>query len=116
MARAHHVRTRVVGDFRARQIAVFTGSFLIVLVATSFIGWLRPANAREAACVGIVWLVLTLTFEITFGRYVVHASWSRIASEQSATGRLASDRLVGAVSGPSHRGKVPVGPVDCRLW
>jgi hypothetical protein len=73
--------TPVVGDFRARQIAVFTGSFLIVLVATSFISWLRPANAREAAYVGIVWLVLTLTFEITFGRYVVHASWSRIASD-----------------------------------
>jgi hypothetical protein len=43
--------TPVVGDFRARQIAMFTGSFLIVLVATSFIGWLRPANSREAACV-----------------------------------------------------------------
>jgi hypothetical protein len=71
----------LVGDFRARQIAVFTGSFLIVLVAASFISWLRPANAREAAYVGIVWLVLTLTFEITFGRYVVHASWSRIASD-----------------------------------
>jgi hypothetical protein len=71
----------VVGDFRARQIAVFTGSFLVVLLATSFIGWLRPASAREAACVGIVWLALTLTFEIVFGRFVVHASWSRIAAD-----------------------------------
>jgi hypothetical protein len=71
----------VVGDFRARQIAVFTGSFLVVLVATSFIGWLRPASPREAACVGIVWLALTLTFEIVFGRFVVHASWSRIAAD-----------------------------------
>ena len=71
----------VIGDFRARQVAVFTGSFLIVIVATLFIGWLRPANIREAACVGIVWLVLTLTFEIAFGRYVAHASWTRIASD-----------------------------------
>ena len=31
--------------------------------------------------VGIVWFVLTLAFEIAFGRYVVHASWSRIASD-----------------------------------
>lgn len=73
--------TPVVGDFRARQIGVFTGSFLILLVATSFIGWLRPANAREAASVGIVWLVLTLAFEITFGRFVVQASWPRIAAD-----------------------------------
>jgi len=71
----------VIGDFRARQVAVFTGSFLIVLVATLFIGWLRPANIREAVRVGIVWLVLTLTFEIAFGRFVVHASWARIASD-----------------------------------
>jgi len=71
----------VIGDFRARQVAVFTGSFLVVLVATLFIGWLRPANIREAAWVGFVWLVLTLTLEIAFGRFVVHASWARIASD-----------------------------------
>ena len=70
-----------IGDFRARQVAVFTGSLLIVLVATLSIGWLRPANIREAVCVGIVWLVLTLTFEIALGRLVVHASWPRIASD-----------------------------------
>jgi hypothetical protein len=71
----------MVGDFRARQIAVLTGSVLVVLVATSLVGWLRPTSAREAACVGIVWLALTLTFEVMFGRIVMHASWSRIASD-----------------------------------
>jgi hypothetical protein len=69
------------GDFRARQVAVFTGSILIVLVATMFIGWIRPASVREAAYVGILWVVLTLTFEIAFGRLVVHATWARIASD-----------------------------------
>ena len=71
----------LVGDFRARQIAVFTGSILIVIVATSFIGWIRPARVGDAVAVGVVWLVLTLAFEIAFGRYVVHAPWSRIASD-----------------------------------
>ena len=69
------------GDFRARQVAVFTGSLLIVIVATSFIRWMRPKGAGEAAMIGIVWLALTLAFEVAFGRYVVHASWSRIASD-----------------------------------
>jgi hypothetical protein len=69
------------GDFRARQVAVFTGSILIVLVAALSIGWLRPASVREAMCVGVVWLALTLAFEIAFGRFVVHASWARIASD-----------------------------------
>jgi len=70
-----------VGDFRARQVAVFTGSFLILLVAMLFIRWIRPADIDDAVRVGIAWLVLTLAFEIAFGRYVVHASWSRIASD-----------------------------------
>lgn len=70
-----------VGDFRARQVAVFTGSFLILIVAMLFIRWIRPAHAGEAVSVGIVWLVLTLACEIGFGRYVVHAPWSRIASD-----------------------------------
>jgi hypothetical protein len=69
------------GDFRARQVAVFTGSFLILMLATSFIRWIRPAHAGEAVSVGVVWLVLTLAFEIAFGRYVMHAPWSRIASD-----------------------------------
>ena len=69
------------GDFRARQIGVFTGSILIVFVAMLSIGWLRPASIREAAHVGIVWVVLTLAFEIAFGRFVVHATWARIASD-----------------------------------
>jgi hypothetical protein len=70
-----------VGDFRARQVAVLTGSFLILLVAMLFIRWIRPADIDDAVRVGIAWLVLTLAFEIAFGRYVVHASWSRIASD-----------------------------------
>jgi hypothetical protein len=70
-----------IGDFRARQVAVFTGSLLILVVAALFIRWIRPARAAEAVWVGIVWLVLTLAFEIAFGRLVAHASWSRIASD-----------------------------------
>jgi uncharacterized membrane protein YkgB len=69
------------GDFEARQVAVFTGSFLILLVAIWFISWIRPADAGEAVRVGMGCLVLTLVFELAFGRHVVHASWSRIASD-----------------------------------
>jgi hypothetical protein len=71
----------LIGDFRARQVAVFTGSLLILVIAISFIRWIRPADAGDAVRVGAVWLVLTLAFEIGFGRYVAHAPWSRIASD-----------------------------------
>ena len=70
-----------IGDFRARQVAVFTGSILILGVAASCIRWIRPTRAADAISVGIVWLVLTLGFELAVGRYVVHATWDRIASD-----------------------------------
>jgi hypothetical protein len=71
----------VLGDFRARQLAVFTGSALILTLAVMVIRWLHPANAAEALGVGVVWLVLTLIFELAFGRYVLHATWARIAED-----------------------------------
>jgi hypothetical protein len=71
----------IVGDFRARQIAVFTGSALILAIAWLFIRWVRPARLGDALAVGALWLGLTVIFEVAFGRLVVHASWSRLASD-----------------------------------
>jgi len=47
----------------------------------SFIRWIRPADVADAVWVGLVWLALTLVFEVSFGRLVMHATWSRIASD-----------------------------------
>ena len=71
----------IVGDFRARQIAVFTGSVLILAVAALFIRWMKPIGLGGALAIGAVWLSLTLVFEVAFGRVVVRATWSRIASD-----------------------------------
>jgi len=71
----------VVGDFRARQIAVFTGSALILAVTALFIRWMKPMGLGGALAIGAVWLVLTLGFEVAFGRFAVRATWSRIASD-----------------------------------
>jgi hypothetical protein len=43
---------RFVGDFRARQIAVFTGSLLMLAVAALFIRWIRPTRVGDAVAVG----------------------------------------------------------------
>jgi hypothetical protein len=71
----------LVGDFRARQIAVFTGSALILAVAAVFIRWMKPTGLGSALAIGTVWLALTLVFEVVFGRFVVQATWSRIVSD-----------------------------------
>ena len=70
-----------VGDFRARQIGVFTGSLMIVAIAVACIRWIRAAGLGELFAVGLLWLLLTLCFEVLLGRFVLGLSWERIASD-----------------------------------
>jgi hypothetical protein len=71
----------VVGDFRARQVGVFTGTIINLTVAALFIRWIHPTRIADTIAIGLLWLVLTVVFEISFGRAVMHASWQRIGSD-----------------------------------
>ena len=70
-----------VGDFRARQIGVFTGSLLIVAIAYLFVDWMQARSAKSHLLVGLFWLVLTLLFEIGLGRFVAGRSWPDVFSD-----------------------------------
>lgn len=69
------------GDFKARQIAVFTGSAMILVISLATIRWLRAESRLQLIGVGLLWLVLTLGFELLLGRLVMGLSWERIASD-----------------------------------
>jgi hypothetical protein len=71
----------IVGDFRSRQIGVFTGSLLVLAIVSASIRWIGLRNRKSQTSVGLIWLVLTLLFEIGFGRFVIGASWERIGAD-----------------------------------
>jgi hypothetical protein len=71
----------VVGDFRARQIAVFTGALIILAVAYLFSRWLGVTSVAKLLGIGVFWLFLTLLFEVVLGRFVLGLTWSRIGSD-----------------------------------
>ncbi len=71
----------VVGDFRSRQIGVFTGSILILAVAYMLVPWLHAAEKKSLISVGVLWVVLTFAFESSFGHYVFGRSWGDLASD-----------------------------------
>jgi hypothetical protein len=71
----------LVGDFSARQIGVFTGSSVNLTVAALFVRWIHPTRTADAIVIGVMWLLLTLAFELLFGRFVIGASWQRIGSD-----------------------------------
>jgi hypothetical protein len=70
----------LIGDFRARQISVFTGSVLIFLVGLLLIRWIGASRTRTLLGIGLLWLVLTLLFEITVGR-LLGMDWQRILAD-----------------------------------
>ena len=70
-----------VGEFRSSQIGVFTGSVIILAIALAFVRWIGASRTTELLLVGFLWLVLTLAFEVAFGRFVVGASWERLAAD-----------------------------------
>jgi hypothetical protein len=72
---------RRVGDRRARQIGVFSGSALILLIAWLTTPWLRMATVANALTIGLLWLGLMLGLEVAFGRLVFRASWRRLAAD-----------------------------------
>ena len=70
-----------VGEFRSSQIGVFTGSIIILVIALVFVRWIGASRSTDLLAVGVLWLGLTLAFEVAFGRFVVGASWERLAAD-----------------------------------
>jgi hypothetical protein len=69
------------GEFRSNQIGVFTGSLIILAIALVFVRWIGATRPGQLLGIGILWLFLTLAFEILFGRFVAGASWERLAAD-----------------------------------
>lgn len=52
-----------IGDFPARQRAVFTGAVMILAIAASFIRWIGAVSTGPLLGVGLLWVGLTVAFE-----------------------------------------------------
>jgi hypothetical protein len=70
----------VIGALRARQLGVFTGAVLVLLI--TWLCWraLRADSWPKQRAVGIYWVLLTLVFEFSLGR-AMGASWNRLLSD-----------------------------------
>jgi len=61
----------MVGEFRSNQLGVFTGSAIILVIAYLTIRWIGAKRTNESLTVGLIWLVLTVAFEVLFGGFVM---------------------------------------------
>lgn len=67
-------------EFVVRQASVVVGVVIIFAITWAFSGWLKVRSGRAALGVGLLWVVLTLAFEVGLGR-AMGLSWTRIGSD-----------------------------------
>ncbi len=70
----------LIGEVAARQLTVLSGAALVYILAYLLIGWIAPGYRRSLLAIGVGWVVLTIMFEISVGRFL-GLSWARIASD-----------------------------------
>jgi hypothetical protein len=71
----------VLGDGRAEQLAFVTGSVVLLAIVTLFSRWLQASRVSQQLSVGLLWMVLTLVFEIALGRLIFGYSWEQIVAD-----------------------------------
>ncbi len=71
----------VIGDFPARRVGVFIGTAIIFVIALAFTRWIGARTKAQLLGIGLLWVVLTVTFEFALGRGVLHYDWSRMLSD-----------------------------------
>lgn len=70
----------LIGALPARQLAVFTGSLVVLAIAWLTARWINARTPPVQYAVGALWVVLTVIFEFSVGR-ATGASWSRLLSD-----------------------------------
>jgi hypothetical protein len=71
----------LVGDKRARQLAIISGSLLILVLTTVFIRFLAPLDAVACHQIGALWVLLMISFDLALGRILMRASWKRLMAD-----------------------------------
>ena len=78
--RVRYINRRL-GDHRARQIGVATGSLLILVIGWLTVPWIGVRSGADCFVVGAIWVALMCSFDIGLGRFYMRSSWQRVLSD-----------------------------------
>lgn len=83
------VLAKMVSELRTHQLSCLTG-ILFFFGYTWLLSLQWPLEStRRALTIGLVWLLLTVAFELCFGHYMAHHSWRRLFQDYNVlAGRL----------------------------
>ena len=69
------------GDFRSRQLGAIVASILVFVIALLFSRWINAETAVRLLGVGALWIVLTLSFEVGVGVYLLGSDQRRLLED-----------------------------------
>ena len=69
------------GDMRARQVTVFSGAAIIFAITLLTLGWFGDPSRSALLGIGALWVVLTVAFELAFGRWAMGLPWKRLGED-----------------------------------
>jgi hypothetical protein len=80
---------RHLDELTAHQLSTVSGVLLLGVVMWGFVRLNPPSSARQAASIGIGWMLLTIAFEFLFFHYAGGHSWAElIANYDVSAGRV----------------------------
>lgn len=69
------------GELNAHQISTFMLIFLFGIYTWFVLPFLNLQSTSQALIVGMIWLILTLVFEFSFGHFVAGHSWQKLFTD-----------------------------------
>lgn len=72
---------RHLSELAAHQISTVTAAILFGIYIGGLAIFWPLQSATQALTLGLIWLVLTVSFEFLFGHYVAKHSWSRLLQD-----------------------------------
>jgi len=80
---------KYLSELQAHQLSTLIASLLFGIYIWMILRYWKPASARQAVAIGMVWLGLTVAFEFLFGHFVAGHSWPRLLQDYNLlAGRL----------------------------
>lgn len=67
-------------EIAIRQLSVLVGVVMIFAITWVLLDWIRIQTARGALATGVVWVALTVAFEVALG-WLTGAPWDQIAAD-----------------------------------
>jgi len=72
---------RRLGDLRARQVTLLSGSLIILLLAFLLIPWIGVRTLPQCFGIGALWVFLMISYDVSLGRFVFQLSWKRVLAD-----------------------------------